>query len=198
MEIIIATRNNDKLREIKTLFKDSGVKLSSLKDYPHIPEIKETGKTFRENALLKASRAAKFVGKLTLADDSGLEVRALNGRPGVHSARFAGEKATYKDNNLKLLRLLEGVPPNKRGARFVCSVAIIKPGRKALVVEGSCRGVIGVKPKGRYGFGYDPLFIPQGYKKSFAELGPRIKNRLSHRAKAFKKAKAIVLKHFAP
>lgn len=203
-EIVIATRNNDKLREIKALLKDLGVKLSSLKDYPYIPKIKETGKTFKDNALLKASAGAKFTGKLTLADDSGLEVRILNGRPGVRSARFAGEhpkghkKVTYRDNNLKLLRLLEGIPRSRRQARFVCSVAIVKLGRRALVVEGSCRGVIGFKPKGRYGFGYDPLFIPEGYKKSFAELGPQIKNRLSHRAKAFKKAKAVILKHFVP
>ncbi len=197
-EIVIATRNKDKLREIKALLKDSGVKLSSLKDYPHIPKIKEKGKTFKENALIKASRVAEFTGKLTLADDSGLEVRILNGRPGVRSSRFAGEKVAYRDNNLKLLRLLEEIPQSRRQARFVCSVAIVKPGRKALVVGGSCRGVIGFKPKGRYGFGYDPLFIPGGYKKSFAELGPRIKNRLSHRAKAFKKAKAVILKHFVP
>lgn len=196
MEIVVATRNNDKLREIKALLKDLGVRISSLEDYPGIPEIKEKGKTFRENALIKASKVAKFTGKLSLADDSGLEVKILNGRPGIYSSRFAGEGVTYKDNNIKLLRLLEGIPRNRRGARFVCSVAIVEPGGKVVVVEEYCSGVIGFKPQGSSGFGYDPLFIPKGYKKSFAELGPRVKNRLSHRAKAFKKIKAVILKYF--
>lgn len=196
MEIVIATRNNDKLKEIKALFKDLGVKISSLNDYASIPEIKETGKTFRENSLIKASKAAKLTGKLTLADDSGLEVKILNGRPGVYSSRFAGENVTYKDNNLKLLKSLEGVPRNRRGARFVCNVAIVEPAGRVIFIEKYCQGAISFKPKGNFGFGYDPLFIPRGYKKSFAELKPQTKNRLSHRGKAFKEARTVLLRCF--
>ncbi len=196
MDIVIATRNNDKLREIKALFKDLSVKIFSLKDYAAIPKIEETGNTFKENALIKASKTAKLTGKLTLADDSGLEVKILNGQPGVYSARFAGENVTYRDNNLKLLKLLEGVPPSGRGARFVCSVVIVEPGGRIIVIEKYCQGAIGFKPKGSFGFGYDPLFIPRGYKKSFAELKPQIKNRLSHRGRAFKEVKAVLLRHF--
>lgn len=196
MDIIIATRNNDKLREIKALFKDLGVKISSLNDYPAIPKIKETGKTFKENALIKASKTAKLTGKLTLADDSGLEVKILNGQPGVYSSRFAGENVTYRDNNLKLLKLLDGVPASQRGARFVCNVSIVEPSGRIIVIEKYCQGTIGFKSKGSFGFGYDPLFIPRGYKKSFAELKPQIKNGLSHRGRAFKEAKAVLLRHF--
>lgn len=196
MELVIATRNKDKLREIKTLLKGLKVKISSLNDYPRIPRIKEHGKTFKANALKKAAAAAKFTKKLSIADDSGLEVKALNGRPGIRSSRFAGEKVTYKDNNRKLLKLLKEVPISKRKARFVCSVAIVDPCGKTRIVRGTCQGTIGFQAKGRSGFGYDPLFIPEGYKKTFAELGLRTKNRLSHRAKAFKKAKTAISKTF--
>ncbi len=196
MELVIATGNKDKLREIKTLLKGLKVNISSLNDYPRIPKIKEDGKTFKENALKKATVVAKFTGKLSVADDSGLEVKALDGRPGIYSSRFAGKNVTYKDNNRKLLRLLKDTPLSRRKARFVCSVAIVAPQGRTLFVQGTCQGTIGFTPKGKSGFGFDPLFMPRGYKKSFAELGPGIKNRLSHRAKAFKKAKTVILKHF--
>jgi XTP/dITP diphosphohydrolase len=132
---------------------------------------------------------------MVLADDSGLEVRALGGRPGVRSARFSGKGANDRKNIRKLLRLMKKVPVKKRGARFVCNIAIAKEGRVLSVVEGRCSGKIGFKPRGKFGFGYDPVFISPKHNKTFAELSPRIKNRVSHRARALKKAKVFIGKY---
>jgi len=169
-------------------------RVSSLIMYPHIPEIQETGSTYRENAILKAVQVAKLTDCFALGDDSGLEVEALGDQPGLYSARFAGEGVSYDENNKKLLNLLEGVPESKRQATFYCVMALAVPDGETYVVEGSVRGVIAMKEQGTRGFGYDPLFILPDLHKTFAELSPAEKNSLSHRAKALEKVKEILIK----
>jgi len=195
MDIIVSTRNEHKFKEISKILKDSKIKALSLKDFPGTPQVKEDGKTFSDNAGKKALKIARITKRLTVADDSGLEVYALDNAPGVYSARFSGRGATYESNNRKLLRLLKDVPRSKRKARFVCCVAIADAKGIIGVVEGVCRGTIASVEKGKKGFGYDPLFICNGSNKTFAELNPAIKNKISHRAKAFAKAKKIILKY---
>ena len=195
MEIVVATQNEGKLQEIKYLFREMEVKVTSLKDFPQVPVICESGLTFKENALIKAESVASFTKKITIADDSGLEVDSLDGKPGVYSARFAGENASDEENNKKLLRELEGVPTSKRGATFRCVIAIVNPNGKKGTVEGECRGIIQCKEKGEFGFGYDPLFLVPAYGKTFAELPSEIKNKISHRAEAIKKLKVVFKKY---
>lgn len=192
-EIVISSGNKDKKRELKALLKGLRIKVLDLNDFPAAPKVRETGNTFEANARLKAFKIAKFTKRLTLADDSGLVVKALGGKPGVRSARFAGNKAAYEDNNRKLLRLLEGVPLKRRGAKFVSVVAIAGAGRVIGVVRGECSGRITLAPKGRNGFGYDPVFFSPGFKKTFAELTASQKNSISHRGRALKKARAVIL-----
>jgi XTP/dITP diphosphohydrolase len=168
-----------------------------LSDFPEAPEVEEDGESFTENALKKARFYATDLRKLTLADDSGLEVDSLKGRPGVYSARYAGGKASSQENNRKLLRELQGVPISKRGARFKCIVAIRSPEGKEAIAEGSCKGRIGFKEKGKKGFGYDPLFILPKEGKTMAELSLEEKNRVSHRGKALRKIRKII-KTFGP
>lgn len=187
MEIVLATKNSDKIREINSIMK--GIKFLSLKDSP---EIKEDGKTLRQNAILKAETIANHTGRIALADDSGLEVDALGGMPGVMSARFAGEKVSYTENNRKLLELMKGV--SKREAKFRCVMALACPRTKTIVREGICRGRIAKKSRGTHGFGYDPVFVVSGYNKTFAELLPSVKNSISHRAKALKKLDKVLKK----
>lgn len=191
-EIVVATRNKDKIREIRKILKDLNVKILALGGFSNVPKIIEDGKTFEENASKKAKIISRFTHRLTIADDSGLEVDALGGKPGVNSARFAGKEQNYSKNNTKLLRLLQGVPSRKRKARFVCAISIAKDGKALDAVKGICSGRIGFEPRGRTGFGYDPLFISPEYGKTFAELGPRIKNRISHRYRALRKAKSAI------
>lgn len=201
-EIVLASRNKAKKRELKALLQDFkinpvparryGVKVSDLDDYPSAPEVEERGRTFDENAKSKALAIANFTKKLTLADDSGLEVKALGGKPGVRSARFAGEGATYAEINKKLLKLLLGIPKSRRKAKFVCVIAIADRDGLIGIARGECSGRISFTPRGNYGFGYDPIFVYPKYNKTFAELGPKIKNKISHRAKALKKARAII------
>lgn len=191
-EIVAATRNRDKIREIRKILKNLNIKIVTSDDFRNIPEIVENGKTFEENASKKARIISRFTHRLTIADDSGLEVEALDGRPGIKSSRFAGAKANYAANNAKLLKLLQGVPASKRRARFVCAISIAKDGRVLNTVRGACSGRIGFKAKGKAGFGYDPLFVSPKYGKTFAELNPEIKNRISHRYKALKKAKGAI------
>ena len=188
MEIIVASRNAGKIEELTKLLSPLEIKTLSLDDFQEIKEVEEDGETYRENAIKKVQAVVKATGKMALADDSGLEVNALQGRPGIKSARFAGEGATDHEKNLKLLRLMENVPDDERGATFVCHVAIAGPGGLLKVVEGSCRGTIIREPRGGGGFGYDPLFIPFGYNQTFAELFPEVKNRISHRGRALEKA----------
>ncbi len=187
MDLVIATANQNKLKEFTALLQGYRVTLLSLKDFPRIPEIVEDGKTFRENALKKATVVARATGKLTIADDSGLEVDALGARPGVYSARFAGDGAGDAANNARLLEELKGVPPDKRGACFKCVLCIATPEGETAFVEGECRGIIIDALRGKHGFGYDPVFLVHEYGQTFAEMPPEQKNRISHRSRALRK-----------
>jgi XTP/dITP diphosphohydrolase len=189
MRILIATMNAGKLREYERLLADvPGLELETMASLSEPVDVVEDCDTFRGNALKKATEIAAAAGVSCLADDSGLEVDALGGRPGVHSARYSGEGATDARNNEKLLRELRAVPDGQRTARFQCAIAVVNAGARELaVVEGACEGRIGREPKGTYGFGYDPLFVPDGHTHTMAELGPEAKNEISHRAKAAEK-----------
>lgn len=191
-ELVVATRNKKKKKELVSLLKGLDVKILTLADFKCAPNVKEDKKTFKENAVKKAVTISRFTKRLTLAEDSGLEVKALNGLPGIRSARFAGPSKNDRANINKLLRLLERVPFNKRGARFVCFAAIADKGRLIKAVNGSVNGLISLKPKGRFGFGYDPVFYYPPFKKNFAEVAPSIKNKVSHRYKALRQAKKIL------
>jgi XTP/dITP diphosphohydrolase len=192
MELIFATRNKGKIREIRDALKGLDLRISALSDFPDVPEVEEDGHSFTENALKKARFYARYFGKLTIGDDSGLEVDSLKGLPGVHSARYAGERASSRENNQKLLREIQGLPISKRGARFRCVIAVKSPGGREAIAEGSCRGKIGFKEKGKKGFGYDPLFILPKNGKTMAELSLEAKNKISHRGKALRKIRKII------
>ncbi|MFZ5632611.1 MAG: XTP/dITP diphosphatase [Bacillota bacterium] len=192
MRIVVATRNRGKLEELVSMLGPLGVEVKYLDDYPHVPEVIEDGETFAENAVKKARAVAQATGEVALADDSGLEVDYLGGAPGVYSARFAGEEKDDRANNEKLLRLLEGVPGEKRGAGFRCVVALALPEGQVFTAEGICRGIIGDRPEGEGGFGYDPLFIVPELGKTFAQLDMAAKNSISHRGKAFALAREII------
>lgn len=194
-ELIVATTNKGKLREIKELLKDFDLKITSLADYPEIPAIEEDGKTFTQNAIKKAATVALYTRKLTLGEDSGLEVKALGNKPGIYSARFAGEKATDQKNNQKLLRSLKKVPLKKRQARYQCHAALINGEGIVDIVKGTCSGVIIDRHRGKNGFGYDPLFLIPRYDKTFGELDPAIKAKISHRARALKKVRKSLQKY---
>lgn len=189
-QAVIATENKHKLREIGAILKDFHLEVLSIKDVGlEGLEIIEDGKTFEENALIKARAIMEKTGKLTIADDSGLEVNILKNQPGIRSARFAGENATDDENNQKLLKLLEGVQLHNRTAQFVCCMAAVFPNGDIIVLRGECPGTIGFEPRGKDGFGYDPLFIVEKYNKTFAEMGEEEKNKISHRAVALGKLK---------
>lgn len=189
--LLIATTNEGKIKEIKEMLKDLPLEIKTLKEFPEIPPPEETGKTFFENAFLKAKYYAEKTGLLSLADDSGLEVSALSGAPGVYSSRFAGPDATDKKNNQKLLELLKDIPFEEREARFVCVMVCYHPSGKYIFSEGIWEGRIAFEERGHFGFGYDPLFLVKeyNYEKTAAELPPEIKNQLSHRGKALKALK---------
>jgi len=167
-ELVVATKNIKKLAEIKALLKDMDLKIISLSAYPKTPRIIENGKTFADNAIKKATVIARFTGKLTLGEDSGLCVDALGGKPGVYSSRFAGKNKSDCANNRKLLKVLEGLGQRERRAHYACAVALADSSGLIAVVEGSCAGVIGFKQEGHFGFGYDPLFLIPRYGKTFA------------------------------
>jgi len=192
MQIVIATRNAHKLKELSRILKVDGVELLSLNDFPDCPEAEETGHTFADNALLKAQTAAHHSGCWALADDSGLEVDALQGRPGAHSARYAGEEADPLKNIQKLLAELKGVPLKKRSARFVCSLALVSNHNRAYFTEGRIEGSITDRPRGQNGFGYDPVFWLPQLGRTMAELEPEEKNRISHRTLALKKVTPLI------
>jgi XTP/dITP diphosphohydrolase len=195
-ELIVATKNQGKLREIKELFKDLKLKITSLADYPDAPKIEEDGKTFSQNALKKAVTIAMYTKKLTLGEDSGLEVKALGNKPGIYSSRFAGDEATDKKNNLKLLRSLRSVSMRQRQAHYRCAAALVDERKIIDVFSGSCSGIIATRSKGENGFGYDPLFFIPRYNKTFGELDPEIKAQISHRARALKKVRKSLQKYF--
>jgi XTP/dITP diphosphohydrolase len=208
--IVIATRNAHKAGEIRAIL-GKQVQVLTLNDFPDPPRVAEDADTFAGNATKKADKLARWLAAnfpptrrssplFVLADDSGLEVDALNGAPGVHSARFAAENSAKSgntpdaDNNARLLQLLKDVPFEKRRARFQCVIALVEIASKSTVrqpqlFEGACEGRIGFEPRGKNGFGYDPLFLPVGFERTFAELDEDVKNRLSHRARALDKLK---------
>lgn len=190
--LVIASRNEKKKQELLQIIQGLDLEVVTLNEFPDAPEVEEDGLTFQENAIKKAREIARFTGCLTLADDSGLEVDALGGRPGVFSARFAGEPSDDERNNQKLLDMLQGIPAQERTARFRCVIAIASPDGRVETTEGTCDGRIGFFPRGQGGFGYDPLFIPDGFKQTFAELSSEVKNRISHRGKALQKASKLL------
>ncbi|MFZ5449527.1 MAG: XTP/dITP diphosphatase [Thermodesulfobacteriota bacterium] len=199
--LVIATRNPGKVREFQELLADTGVSLLNLADFPELPEIPEEGATFADNAGAKAQMVARLTGLPALADDSGLAVDALNGAPGVFSARYAQDLTaplppTDADNWRKLLAEMQDVPWEKRTARFVCEIALALPDGRLWRAHGECEGVIAKSPSGDHGFGYDPVFWVPEYGATMAQLGPAVKNRISHRARAlaaFKDLLAVVL-----
>ena len=186
MRILVATMNAGKLREYEPLLAEvPELELETMASLPEPVDVVEDRDTFVGNALKKATEIARVAGIACLADDSGLEVDVLGGRPGVYSARYAGEGATDAENNAKLLDELSGAADNMRTARFRCVIVIVDGnGRELATAEGACEGHIGRERKGTHGFGYDPLFVPDGYTQTMAELGPETKNEISHRAKA--------------
>lgn len=194
-DLVIASKNEKKLKELKKYLKGLGVRIHLLTELGKTPRVIENGDTFKKNAIKKALTISKVTKGLVLADDSGLAVDALGGLPGVHSSRFSGPGKKDHQNNMKLLHLLKGVPLGKRRAHFICAVAIADKGKIVKVIEEDCRGLIAHELKGRHGFGYDPLFLIPKYKKTFGQLGPRIKDRMSHRAKALKKARNFLRKY---
>ena len=194
LEVVIATRNSGKLREIREILAPLGLRILSLRDFPEIPEILEDGRTFAENAVKKATAVAHRTGRVAIADDSGLVVDALNGRPGVFSSRYAGEKATDSDRYQKLLKEMAEIPPGKRGAAFMCVMAVASPEGKVETAMGQCRGEIAFAPRGSRGFGYDPVFFIPELEKTMAEVDPEVKNRISHRARALEELKKLLPK----
>lgn len=191
-ELVVATRNKDKAREIRHILSGIRVRILTLDDFNGMPDIVEDGDTFEYNAAKKARLVSKYTGRLALADDSGLVVKALGGMPGVKSARFAGPRAAYLENNLKLLSMLGGLPLEKRAAKFICTIAIADKGKVLKIVSGSVEGHIGFVMRGDNGFGYDPLFVGKRMAKTFGEIGPGEKNRISHRYLALMKARVIL------
>lgn len=218
MRIVLATNNRDKVREIRAILAGLDLTVMTLDDFPGAPEVVEDGDTLEANALKKAREIREFTGISALADDSGLEVDALDGAPGVYSSRFAGENVTYEDNNRKLLSLLEDVPRERRGARFRCCMALAlvsadrerlrlsvadggeaarpdPPELDALVTEGMARGIITASLRGRTGFGYDPLFEVPDRGKTFAEIPLEDKNRISHRYRALVEMRELLIRY---
>lgn len=182
--LVIATRNKGKIAEIARILSfDSGIEIRSVAEFD-LADIEETGKTFEENAALKALTVARATGFAALADDSGLEVDALNGAPGIYSARYAGNHGDDKANNEKLIRELAGIAPNERSARFVAVIAVAKPDGSTIMARGELEGEISESSRGENGFGYDPLFMPTGSAKTLGEFEPGRKDEISHRAKA--------------
>jgi XTP/dITP diphosphohydrolase len=196
--LVMATRNAGKVRELRDLLQGLGIELLSLVDFPDLPEIPEEGATFADNAGTKAREVARLTHLPALADDSGLEVAALKGRPGVYSARYAQDRTgpqapTDPDNWGKLLEEMAGVPQEERGARFVCEIALALPDGRVFTARGECGGAIALEPRGNHGFGYDPVFWVPEYGRTMAELGPEVKNRISHRARALAALREILV-----
>lgn len=191
-EVVVATRNSHKLKEIQALLAGCNIKALGLDAFPGAPQVLEDGATFAANAAKKARVTARYTGRLTLADDSGLCVDALDGAPGVISARFSGPGATDHKNNTKLLRLLRDIPARRRTARFVCTIAIADRQGIVGIVTGTHHGRIIFSEKGKNGFGYDPLFYSPRLKKTFAQLTGAAKNTVSHRGRALAKARKII------
>lgn len=188
-KLVIATKNQGKLIELKEILSDLNYEILSLNDYPDAPEVEETGETFKDNAILKAKAYANYTKEMVLADDSGLEVDALDGAPGVYSSRFA---ETDEARIAKLLNMLSNIPDDKRTARFKCVIAVCDESEKVKTAEGTLEGIIAFEPKGSNGFGYDPvMFVPE-YNLTVAEMDNSMKNSISHRGKALKVIKGML------
>ncbi|MDF2945510.1 MAG: XTP/dITP diphosphatase [Bacillales bacterium] len=187
MEILIATKNIGKIKEFKGMFESIGHNVKSLIDFPDITEIEETGTTFEENAIIKARKLSRLTGKIVISDDSGLEVDALNGEPGVYSARYAGNNKNDEDNINLVLEKLKGVPTEKRTARFICVIAVVFPTGSTETFKGICEGIITEEKKGNEGFGYDPIMYIPKLNRTMAELTKDEKNQISHRGNALRK-----------
>jgi len=195
-QLVIATHNRDKAREITALLSDSGVGVLTLDAFPQIGPIAEDADTLEGNALIKAAAVYRATGLPSLGDDTGLEVHSLYGEPGVFSSRYSGEHATYAENVAKLLAEMKHFPPRRRGARFRCVVAFAAPGIVPRTVEGVCRGTILEKQRGTGGFGYDPVFLPEGFDRTLAEMDLSVKNSISHRGQAVQKMLPILREYF--
>jgi XTP/dITP diphosphohydrolase len=191
-EVIIATKNPGKAREFEHIFASRGIEVRTLLDFPEIPDVDETGSTFEENAILKAEAVSQALGKMVIGDDSGLMVDALEGRPGIYSARYAGEQKNDQNNTDKVLSELKGLPYEKRSARFYCALAVAVPGQETITVSGTCEGRILEEQRGTNGFGYDPVFYVPEKGLAMAELSSDEKNKISHRANALKKLDVVL------
>lgn len=194
MKIIFATGNENKLREIRQITENMGIEIVSMKDAGYYTEVEETGTTFEENAYLKASAIAKKCNLPTLADDSGLEIDYLNKEPGIYSSRFMGEDTPYPVKNAELVRRMEGVPDEKRTARFVCAICLVRPDGSSETVKATMEGRVAYKIAGENGFGYDPIFFLPERGCTSAELSPEEKNEISHRGKALRMMRDILEK----
>lgn len=193
--IVLASRNRKKTQEVSDLLKPAGFVVVPVTEYPDVPEVEEDGDTFAANAAKKATEVALQLNQWVIGEDSGLKVDALGGAPGIYSARYSGPDATDEKNNRKLMQELTGVPDEKRGAGYVCSVALSNPsGEVRIAVEGTCRGRILHEANGKGGFGYDPYFLIPEFHRTFGELSPLVKQKLSHRARAFTKFIPLLLK----
>jgi XTP/dITP diphosphohydrolase len=196
-KLLLATHNADKTKELLPFLGDLDVELLTLDQFPQVGEIAETAATLEGNSAIKAEVVFKATGLACVSDDTGLEVYYLNGAPGVYSSRFAGEGVTYADNVQKLLRVMRGVPERRRRARFRTIISFLAPGRELISVEGTCKGRILEIPAGNGGFGYDPVFLPDGFDRTFAELSPEEKNGISHRGRALVAIRPILRDYFA-
>lgn len=198
MEFVVATRNKKKVEEMMRLLDGLSISLNTLDEFPDCPEVIEDADTFEGNAVKKALAVSGYTKKPAISDDSGLEVYVLNSAPGVYSARYAGKGADDRKNLEKLLKEIKGVEESRRGARFVCVVALAFPDGSVKVFDGFVEGSIGIEPKGSNGFGYDPVFYPKGYKRTFAEMTGEEKDRLSHRATALKALREYIVSFLSP
>ena len=190
--VLIATKNKGKAKEFETLFSPKGIKVITLLDIENAIDVEETGSTFEENALLKANAISEIMNMPVLSDDSGLIIDALEGRPGIFSARYAGPAKDDRANYEKVLRELEGVPEEKRTARFYCAIALVGPNMEPITVSGTCEGVITLEPSGDNGFGYDPVFYVPEKQTTMANLNAEEKNKISHRANALKELEKVL------
>lgn len=193
--LLLATHNKHKAEEFQAMIGDLKVEVLTLDAFPQVGEIEEDAGTIEGNALKKSKTVHELTGVAAMADDTGLEVFYLNKAPGVYSSRYAGPGATYADNCRKLLASMKGVPPRRRGAQFRCVLALVGPGTSPILAEGVCPGLITESPRGEGGFGYDPIFLPDGHSQTFAEMPLELKNRISHRGRALQKMKDLLKFH---
>lgn len=194
IKFVVASKNKGKINEIKEILKDFPFEVVSMEDVGICDDVEETGRTFEENSMIKAAEISKLSGEIVMADDSGLEVDYLDGAPGIYSSRFAGDNATDEQRTEKLLRMLEGVPFEKRHARFVCAISVVFPSGRKFTVTGYREGYIAEKQAGSNGFGYDPIFFVPEFNKTTAQMEPEQKHKISHRGNALRAMRAELKK----